>query len=271
MAARSDAAAASVLTGRKRAPLLVTDGTSLRQETAAYLSSGVSSCLVFGGPLSVTPGVMAELGGSPAVPRLLSPEGLVAGRARVSVRVGVNTTVVTLFSGTTRIGGREAKPFSTVDFGTVSMPASGGALRIVAGNPDGRGAESSRRITRLSYLWPTGIVVDKSDFRLYWIKDNVLVKHYPVAHGRNWWTPAAIWRINSKYHPDPSSVYGPRKMRLYRQVGSSYVYTAYAIHGTNNPSSIGTLASAGCIRMYNDDVLELFPQVPLGTMVQTRE
>jgi lipoprotein-anchoring transpeptidase ErfK/SrfK len=271
VAARTDAAAASVLTGRKRAPLLVTDGTSLRQETAAYLSSGVSSCLVLGGPLSVSAGVMAELGGAPGKPTFLSPDGLVAGKARVKVRAGVNTTVVTLFSGTTRVGVREVSPYSTVDFGLVSMPASGSTLRAVAGNPDGGAGEGSRRVTRLSYPWPTGIVVDKSDFRLYWIKDHVLVADYPVAHGRNGWTPVATWKILSKYYPDPSSVYGPRKMRLYRKVGSSYVYTAYAIHGTNNAASIGTLASAGCIRMYNEDVLELFPQVPLGTLVQTRE
>jgi lipoprotein-anchoring transpeptidase ErfK/SrfK len=53
--------------------------------------------------------------------------------------------------------------------------------------------------------------------------------------------------------------------------GYRYVFTAYAIHGTNQEWVIGTQASHGCIRMYNRDVRELFPQVPLGTMVITRE
>ncbi len=41
----------------------------------------------------------------------------------------------------------------------------------------------------------------------------------------------------------------------------------YAIHGTNRPTSIGTYASAGCVRMLNEDVLELFERVSIGTPV----
>lgn len=130
--------------------------------------------------------------------------------------------------------------------------------------------------TPFSYSWRTYIVVDKSSFRLYWVKDKLLIKVYPIAHGRPYWpTPSRVWRIDSKYRTDPSSVYGPRKMRLYKQVSTSsgyrYEYTRYLIHGTNEPWVIGTQASHGCIRMYNSDVLQLWPQVPLGTMVVTRE
>ncbi len=119
-------------------------------------------------------------------------------------------------------------------------------------------------------------MIDKSDFRLYWVKGDVLVKSYPVAIGRpHMETPVAMWRIGAKYYTDPAGIYGPRKMRLFRRVVSGdsarYVYTRYNIHGTNQPWVIGTKASHGCIRMYNRDVLELFPQVPLGTLVQTRE
>lgn len=104
------------------------------------------------------------------------------------------------------------------------------------------------------------------------MKSDELIKSYPIAIGRvGTETPVAMWKILAKYYTDPSSVYGPRKMRLFRKYGSSFVYTAYAIHGTNAPWVIGTKASHGCIRMYNSDVLNLFPQVPLGTLVQTRE
>lgn len=41
----------------------------------------------------------------------------------------------------------------------------------------------------------------------------------------------------------------------------------YAIHGTNNPSTIGKFVSHGCIRMYNSDVLELYARTPIGTEV----
>ncbi len=138
---------------------------------------------------------------------------------------------------------------------------------------DGKASFTSRP-TPFSYPWKTYIVVDKSEYRLYWVKDKILVKTYPIAHGRKWtYTPHRAWRIDAKYHS--SGIYGPRKMRMFKQVRTSrgyrYVFTRYAIHGTNNPASIGTMASAGCIRMYNRDVRDLFPRVPLGTMVVTRE
>jgi lipoprotein-anchoring transpeptidase ErfK/SrfK len=41
----------------------------------------------------------------------------------------------------------------------------------------------------------------------------------------------------------------------------------YAIHGTNRPASVGTFSSAGCLRMLNDDVLDLFERVTIGTSV----
>ena len=41
----------------------------------------------------------------------------------------------------------------------------------------------------------------------------------------------------------------------------------YAIHGTNNPSSIGGFVSFGCIRMHNKDILDLYKRVKVGTKV----
>lgn len=123
----------------------------------------------------------------------------------------------------------------------------------------------------LNYMWSTYIVVDKSDFKLYWVKDGMLRSVYAIAHGKTSSpTPSAVWRVGAKYKTDPYGVYGPRKMRLYRQTPSGFVYTAYGIHGTNEPWVIGTQASHGCIRMYNSDVLKLWPEVPIGTMVVTR-
>jgi lipoprotein-anchoring transpeptidase ErfK/SrfK len=99
-----------------------------------------------------------------------------------------------------------------------------------------------------------------------------LVKVYRCAVGKaSTPTPNRIWRIGMKYHTDPGGIYGPRKMRLFKKVGSSFQYTAYNVHGTNQPWVIGTWASHGCIRMYNREVLELFPQVPIGTMVVTKD
>jgi lipoprotein-anchoring transpeptidase ErfK/SrfK len=41
----------------------------------------------------------------------------------------------------------------------------------------------------------------------------------------------------------------------------------YAIHGTNNPGSIGGYVSYGCIRMHNSDILDLYRRVAVGTKV----
>ena len=41
----------------------------------------------------------------------------------------------------------------------------------------------------------------------------------------------------------------------------------YAIHGTNDPSSIGRFVSHGCIRMFNADIIDLYNRVPVGTPV----
>jgi hypothetical protein len=41
----------------------------------------------------------------------------------------------------------------------------------------------------------------------------------------------------------------------------------YRIHGTNAPSTIGSRATAGCIRMVNDDVIDLYNRVHVGTKV----
>jgi hypothetical protein len=43
--------------------------------------------------------------------------------------------------------------------------------------------------------------------------------------------------------------------------------TAYRIHGTNQPSTIGTFVSSGCIRLTNEDVTDLYTRVKVGTRV----
>jgi hypothetical protein len=43
--------------------------------------------------------------------------------------------------------------------------------------------------------------------------------------------------------------------------------TVYRIHGTNQPSTIGTFVSSGCIRLTNEDVMDLYSRVRVGTRV----
>ena len=53
-------------------------------------------------------------------------------------------------------------------------------------------------------------------------------------------------------------------------LGARAIYiggTDYRIHGTNDPTSIGKQASSGCIRLFNDDVIDLYNRVTLGAKV----
>lgn len=61
----------------------------------------------------------------------------------------------------------------------------------------------------------------------------------------------------------PNNPLGARALYLYRGNRDTY----YRIHGTNQPSSIGRSVSAGCIRMINAHVEDLYDRVPLGTKV----
>lgn len=86
-------------------------------------------------------------------------------------------------------------------------------------------------------------------------------KSYPVAVGKpETPTPVGNWTITQKAL-NPGGPFGARWMRL------SVPWGGYGIHGTNRPSSIGTAASHGCVRMYNADVIEVYDKTPLGTPV----
>ena len=129
---------------------------------------------------------------------------------------------------------------------------------------------------------PGTIVIKTAERRLYLVLGNGQAIRYPVAVGRpgkQWqgfaqvngkhvqpaWTPPAEVRADNPKLPQvipggsPGNPMGPRAMTL---SGGEY-----AIHGTNKPSSIGTFASYGCIRMYNHDIVDLFDRVSVGTPV----
>jgi lipoprotein-anchoring transpeptidase ErfK/SrfK len=192
----------------------------------------------------------------------------------VSVQAGASTTAITIAVNGSVQRTVDCTGGAVVDMGTARLGGGANTITITATGPTGRTTTVSRTITRVEWPYNTCIVIDKSDYRLYWVRDQQLVASYPIAHGRNNRTPTRTWRILAKYKSAPHSIYGPRKMRLFKRIGHKghyrYVSTPYLIHGTDEPKRIGTQASHGCIRMYNTDVRQLFPQVPRGTFVVTR-
>ena len=86
-------------------------------------------------------------------------------------------------------------------------------------------------------------------------------KSYPIAVGKPATpTPKGIYQITTKII-NPGGMLGSRWMGLDIPDGP------YGIHGTSRPESIGKAISNGCIRMYNQDVEELFSLVSIGTTV----
>lgn len=104
------------------------------------------------------------------------------------------------------------------------------------------------------------IFIEIEDKTLYLLEDGVCVKKYPIASGKPGFpSPIGYWKIISK--DTWGEGFGGRWM------GLDVPWGKYGIHGTSRPGSIGYAASHGCIRMYNDDVKELYDIVPHGTRV----
>ncbi|MBI2248208.1 MAG: L,D-transpeptidase family protein [Armatimonadetes bacterium] len=116
------------------------------------------------------------------------------------------------------------------------------------------------------------VAVDKSDNLLTLFNGEAAVKAYPVATGDRNITPVGTFTIVNKVvdpvwyrtgaviPPDsPENILGTRWMGLSTP--------SYGIHGTTDPASIGQQITAGCVRMRNEDVEELFALLPLRTEV----
>ena len=106
------------------------------------------------------------------------------------------------------------------------------------------------------------IIVDLSDFQLFLLDVNRVVRAFPIAVGKMLTkTPTGEYYIINK-QPNPGGPFGVLWMGLSKP--------HYGIHGTNDPSSIGKNVSHGCIRMYNEDVLQLSEYAPIHTRVTIR-
>lgn len=109
------------------------------------------------------------------------------------------------------------------------------------------------------------LLADKYNFTLYWIREGVLHRIYPVATGRPGLpTQPGFWLIGNKDVMFPASDWGSYRLRIYRENQYKHHWSGYAVHGTNKPGSIGTEASHGCLRMFNKDVTELYQGIRVG-------
>ena len=155
-----------------------------------------------------------------------------------------------------------------------------------------RGVNRRAQVSYTGFAEPGTIEIDPHAKFLYWVEDGGSAIRYPIAVGREgvgisgsftiarkaeWpgWTPTAnmLRREPEVYGPFAGGVpgglaspLGARALYLYRRSRDTF----YRIHGTNDLSSIGNSGSAGCIRMFNHDVIDLYGRVPDGTRVEVR-
>jgi lipoprotein-anchoring transpeptidase ErfK/SrfK len=136
---------------------------------------------------------------------------------------------------------------------------------------------------------PGTIIIRTGERALYRVMGGGKAKRYLVAVGKegfSWSGTARVGmkRVDPTWTPPPEMIertpkyakwangmpgglpfnpLGPRAMYLYNKSGD----TGFRIHGTIHPESIGTAASSGCIRMLNNEVIDLYNATPRGTKV----
>jgi lipoprotein-anchoring transpeptidase ErfK/SrfK len=139
---------------------------------------------------------------------------------------------------------------------------------------------------------PGTVEIDPHAKFLYWVMADGMAMRYPIAVGRqglglrddaviqraeSWpgWIPTAnmLSRDPELYGPFREGVpgglaspLGARALYLYRGGRDSM----FRIHGTNDLASIGNSGSAGCIRLFNHDIIDLYERIPMGTPVVIR-
>ena len=129
---------------------------------------------------------------------------------------------------------------------------------------------------------PAGtIIVDTPNTYLYLVLGNGKAMRYGIGVGREGFTWSGAEKVTKMaewpdWHPPEGMIerqpYLPRFMAggEGNPLGARALYlgqTLYRIHGTNQPSTIGTFVSSGCIRLTNDDITDLYGRVRVGTRV----
>jgi lipoprotein-anchoring transpeptidase ErfK/SrfK len=194
--------------------------------------------------------------------------------ALMSTEVSANQPQVRYnFSGSSFSSPARTAPARTAAF---SAPSRGGALSTYSG---------SRIVDFDRALAPGSILIRTDERKLYYVLDGGKAIQYGVGVGRDgftwrgskrisrkaeWpgWTPPArmIARERAKGVILPAHMPGGPNNPL----GARALYlggSLFRIHGTNQPHTIGQAVSSGCIRMRNEEVIDLHDRVKIGALV----
>ena len=137
---------------------------------------------------------------------------------------------------------------------------------------------------------PGTIVINVPERRLYLVEGGGRAIRYGVGVGRSegvnfrgaatvgrkekWphWTPTANMMAEIPLYRSyaggmeggPNNPLGPRALYLYKNGRDTY----FRLHGTTEPETIGSAVSSGCIRLFNQDIIDLYDRVGVGTRVE---
>jgi len=146
---------------------------------------------------------------------------------------------------------------------------------------DGPGAFVRQVVDYASHQTPGTVIIDTKNTFLYFVLNDTQAMRYGIGVGREgflwsgeqtvarkteWpdWRPPADMLVRQPYLPrfmagGPGNPLGARAMYLGE--------TEFRIHGTNKPDTIGRRVSSGCIRLTNEDVVDLYERVKVGAKV----
>jgi lipoprotein-anchoring transpeptidase ErfK/SrfK len=164
-----------------------------------------------------------------------------------------------------------ANPFALLGFGYSSTD-------------NGNQVRADLRRATVSYSTdeaPGTVIVDTQNTYLYYVLGGGQAIRYGIGVGREGFTWSGVKTVERKsewpdWTPPPEMIarspYLPRFMAggVTNPLGARAMYLSgsfYRIHGTNAPSTIGSRATAGCIRMVNEDVIDLYDRVKVGAKV----
>jgi len=149
-----------------------------------------------------------------------------------------------------------------------------------------RSVERPARLKRQIVSYPTReapgtVIIDTPNTYLYYVLGGGQAVRYGIGVGREGFTWSGTQTITKKaewpdWTPPPEMIarqpYLPRHMAggPGNPLGARAMYlggSVYRIHGTNAPETIGTRVSSGCLRLVNEDVIDLYSRVNVGTKV----
>lgn len=128
---------------------------------------------------------------------------------------------------------------------------------------------------------PGTVIINTRERFLYLVQDDGKAIRYGIGVGRPGFTWAGVKEITSKrewpdWRPPPEMLKRRPDLPRYmpggpdNPLGARAMYlgsSLYRIHGSNEPWTIGQAVSSGCIRMHNEDVVDLYQRVQVGTRV----